>query len=93
MLRGHTSEVTALAFTPDGKTLASGDRGGMIRFWDLSAEPPRFREFVMVQDNMPVCRLAFSPEGGTLIIASSESLELWTLGPAAPKQRARMQSP
>jgi WD40 repeat protein len=34
-LKGHTSEVTSLSFTPDGKTLATADSDGTAKLWDL----------------------------------------------------------
>lgn len=36
-LKGHKKEVTALVFSPDGRSLASGDHGGGLRLWDLEA--------------------------------------------------------
>jgi len=36
-LRGHDGEGLALAFLPDGKTLASGCRAGTACFWDVTA--------------------------------------------------------
>ena len=35
-LIGHTKEVTALAFSPDGKTLFSGSNDGTVKSWDPS---------------------------------------------------------
>jgi WD40 repeat protein len=37
-LHGHTWEVNAVAYSPDGSRLASGSRDGTIRFWNPS--PP-----------------------------------------------------
>jgi WD40 repeat protein len=35
-LKGHDNYVHAVAFAPDGKTLASGSRGKTIKIWDLT---------------------------------------------------------
>ncbi len=35
-LRGHTNSIWALAFTPDGKTLASGSADQTVKFWDTA---------------------------------------------------------
>jgi WD40 repeat protein len=34
-LTGHRRRVTAVAFSPDGKTLATGDAAGFVRIWDM----------------------------------------------------------
>ncbi len=39
-LAGHTSNVVALRFSPDGKTLASASNDGTIRLWDAVAWTP-----------------------------------------------------
>ncbi len=36
-LRGHTNTIWALAFTPDGKSLASGSMDQTVKFWDTAS--------------------------------------------------------
>ena len=41
-LRGHKNRVSALAFSPDGKTLITGSHDGSIRAWDTTIGSKRF---------------------------------------------------
>lgn len=41
ILVGHTSWVQALAFSGDGRTLASGDESGCLRVWDVEGQVQR----------------------------------------------------
>ncbi|KDD76976.1 hypothetical protein H632_c50p1 [Helicosporidium sp. ATCC 50920] len=59
-LAGHTEAVLALAFSPDGRRLASGSGDTSVRFWDLQTQTPRttgagHRGWVLA--------LAWSPDG------------------------------
>jgi WD40 repeat protein len=68
----HLAAVSAVAFAPDGRTLASGDTVGRIVLWDAASGRS--------QDSTPGGRaihgLAFSPDGGLLAVATERALEL-----------------
>ena len=65
---GHTDPVVALAFSPDGNTLASGSLRE-IRLWDLSVGIAP-RATVLQGHRDMVTTLVFSPDGRTLASTS-----------------------
>jgi WD40 repeat protein len=63
-LRGHTTEVSSVAVSHDGRWAASGDHGGALWLWDLSA--PVKAVPVEVGSGRPIGALDFSTDGDWL---------------------------
>src|SRR5262245_50755188 len=63
VLQGHQARVVALAFSPDGKMLASGSDDATIKLWDVTTG----KERATLKGHVGgICSVAFSPDGGTL---------------------------
>jgi WD40 repeat protein len=65
-----------VAFSPDGKILASGSNGGYVRLWDVASR--RLRGHPLTGHTGPVFSVVFSPDGKTLATASGDgTVRLW----------------
>ncbi|UUU21640.1 nSTAND1 domain-containing NTPase [Streptomyces sp. DSM 40750] len=74
-LTGHTGTVSALAYNPDGKTLATGSFDGTVRLWDTATG--RNRKVLTGGDHTALVRtVAFSPDGRTLATSGGEEVRL-----------------
>ena len=88
-LGGHTGPVSAVCFSPDGKTLATGAEGGQeIKLWDTETWQKRAK--LTGHSIAVISGLDFSPDGSKLVSSSYDSTvrvwdvksgkELFTLG-------------
>ena len=76
-IEGHRSVITSIAFSPDGKTLASGSEGHIIRLWDVNTGQ---HKHTFTGHTGHVRSIAFSPDGKTLASASrDETIRLWDI--------------
>jgi len=83
VLTGHPFPVVALAFSPDGKLLASaGDADGTARIWDVEAgkcgHVLKGHERGRTDDRILVTGVAFSPDGKTVATCGGDgTVRLW----------------
>jgi WD40 repeat protein len=69
----HGSSVEVLAFTTEGKTLASAGRDAMIRLWNVETGKERIR-FPLPDAKADVQHLGFSPDGCLLAFSGQDQI-------------------
>ncbi len=83
LLPGHNGAVTALAFSPDGRWLATGSDDTIVRLWKVGQEIAD--PILLKGHSQAIIGLAFSPDGSRVVSASKDlTIRLWNLSGGNP---------
>ena len=73
---GHTQDITSVAYSPDGRQIASGALDGTVRIWNLESGENR----KLHSNAMSIYSIAYSPDGSKLASGSSSGIIcIWDL--------------
>ncbi len=72
ILKGHTKKINVLAFTPNGKMIASGSDDGTIRLWDTGTGIQ-----LLSIPSSKTNALAFSKDSKILASSNPVNIQLW----------------
>ncbi|UKZ64232.1 uncharacterized protein TrAtP1_005452 [Trichoderma atroviride] len=83
-LQGHTTFVTSVVFSKDGRYIAAGGRDGRVLYWDLVLQEPGSGAIqsmkVLAQKKQfgsDILSLVFNSDASSLIACSSNQIWIW----------------
>jgi WD40 repeat protein len=77
VLEGHTDQVRAVAWSPDGTRLASGSDDLTVTIWDTQTGKPLRTEKANVDAGWTIWCVAWSPDGAKIASCSEATVFLW----------------
>ncbi|MEH2327429.1 MAG: WD40 repeat domain-containing protein [Nostoc sp.] len=75
-LKGHTSDVYGIAFSPDGETIASASHDQTIKLWNIQTSQ---LIYTLGKGLSSPHALAFSPDGKNLYANNWNEIKIWNL--------------
>lgn len=78
---GHNAAVTAAAFSPDGKFLATA-AGRDVYLWDLTQSPPAKKYALPAEHRDAVTAVRFTPQATLVTVSRDRTVRVWKLGDA-----------
>ncbi|WP_422928788.1 WD40 repeat domain-containing protein [Singulisphaera sp. PoT] len=87
-LTGHQGEVVTMAYSPDGKTLATATKAGVLKLWDATKSHEEI-PFTSSREGK-IDLVGFAPDGKALVAANAQQGSIWVWDLSPPKIRATL---
>ena len=86
----HRDSVWAVAFSVDGKSLASGDGAGTVILWDAASGKARHT----LKSKHAIFAVAFAPDGKTLVAGGEDNTAtLWDVDSGKARHTLKTERP